>query len=107
VESRRGSARERGYTAAWGAYSKARLYHFPLCVDPYGDHGKRLVLAVLTDHVVPHKDNRVLFWESTNHQSLCKPCHDRKTATEDGGFGNQAGERQAAPASQEAEAWCF
>lgn len=23
-----------------------------------------------------------LFWDRTNWQSLCKPCHDRKTMTE-------------------------
>jgi 5-methylcytosine-specific restriction protein A len=29
-----------------------------------------------------------LFWNETNWQPLCKECHDRKTATEDGGFGH-------------------
>lgn len=29
-----------------------------------------------------------LFWDRTNWQGLCKQCHSRKTAAEDGGFGN-------------------
>nr|WP_292832122.1 HNH endonuclease signature motif containing protein [Mesorhizobium sp.] len=30
-----------------------------------------------------------LFWDRSNWQPLCKPCHDRKTATSDGGFGRE------------------
>ncbi|WP_304879789.1 HNH endonuclease [uncultured Parasutterella sp.] len=29
-----------------------------------------------------------MFWDESNWQALCKRCHDRKTAAEDGGFGN-------------------
>ena len=32
-----------------------------------------------------------LFWDSNNWQSMSKQCHDRKTATEDGGFGHTCG----------------
>jgi 5-methylcytosine-specific restriction protein A len=46
-----------------------------------------LVAAQVVDHKVPHRGDTVLFWEHTNWQSLCKRCHDMKTATEDGGFG--------------------
>jgi len=28
-----------------------------------------------------------MFWDERNWQALCKPCHDAKTAREDGGFG--------------------
>ncbi|WP_143035082.1 HNH endonuclease [Marininema mesophilum] len=28
-----------------------------------------------------------LFWDKDNWQSLCKRCHDRKTAIEDGRWG--------------------
>jgi 5-methylcytosine-specific restriction protein A len=28
------------------------------------------------------------FWDSSSWRSLSKQCHDRKTATHDGGFGN-------------------
>lgn len=43
--------------------------------------------ASVVDHIVPHKGDQKLFWRRSNWQSLCKRCHDVKTATEDGGFG--------------------
>lgn len=46
------------------------------------------VLSNILDHVKPHKGDVVLFWDVNNWQALCKRCHDKKTASEDGGFGN-------------------
>jgi 5-methylcytosine-specific restriction protein A len=46
-----------------------------------------VVAAVVVDHIIPHKGDKALFWDSGNWQALCKRCHDVKTATEDGGFG--------------------
>lgn len=46
--------------------------------------------AVVVDHITPHKGNMELFWSVDNWQPMCKSCHDSKTATEDGGFGNKA-----------------
>lgn len=79
----RGTSHQRGYDARW---NKARIEHLdehPLCVDC----GKReyVMPATVVDHIVPHKGNDELFWDRSNWQSLCKPCHDRKTATEDMG----------------------
>ena len=34
------------------------------------------------DHVVPFRGDWQLFVDPSNHQSLCKRCHDRKTAME-------------------------
>lgn len=45
-------------------------------------------LATILDHKTPHRGDYVLFWEFDNWQGLCKRCHDRKTSSEDGGFGN-------------------
>lgn len=45
--------------------------------------------ATILDHIVPHCGNKELFWDRKNWQPLCKSCHDRKTATYDGGFGNK------------------
>ena len=42
--------------------------------------------ATVVDHIVPHKGDKKLFWDSGNWQPLCGPCHSRKTAKEDGGF---------------------
>ncbi len=36
----------------------------------------RNVIATVVDHIVPHRGNWTLFWDSSNWQSLCKTCHD-------------------------------
>ena len=79
----RGTSHQRGYDARW---NKARIEHLdehPLCVDC----AKReyVMPATVVDHIVPHNGNDELFWDRSNWQSLCKPCHDRKTASEDMG----------------------
>lgn len=65
-------------------YRKARsrfMSENPYCVEC----GK---VATDLDHIKPHKGNMKLFWDKSNWQPLCKACHSRKTASEDGGFGN-------------------
>ncbi len=47
--------------------------------------------ATVVDHIRSHRGDAALFWSRENWQPLCKSCHDRKTATEDGGFGNAKG----------------
>lgn len=81
----RGTAAQRGYGSRW---QKARLRYLrqhPLCVKCMEEG--RLTPATVVDHIQPHKGDPVLFWDESNWQALCKPCHDRKTAWEDGGFG--------------------
>ncbi len=80
-EAMRESAHGRGYTSRWRRYSKNRRKYHPLC-ERCGHP------AQVTDHIIPHKGDMVLFWDGSNHQSLCKKCHDTKTAKEDGGYGN-------------------
>jgi 5-methylcytosine-specific restriction protein A len=46
--------------------------------------------AAVVDHITPHGGDEALFWDRDNWQPLCKPCHDAKTAREDGGFGRVA-----------------
>ena len=36
-----------------------------------------------SSHIRPHRGDPVLFWDEKNWQSLCKPCHDKKTWNED------------------------
>jgi 5-methylcytosine-specific restriction protein A len=88
-DAKRLSSTDRGYGTRWRNTSKGRLRKHPLCVDPYGFHKDRVVAATLTDHIIPHKGNMVLFWDPSNWQSLCDSCHSYKTAKEDGGFGHQ------------------
>lgn len=85
-DRQRGSAHQRGYTAQW---QKARLTYLrghPLCAEC--EKEGRLTPATELDHIKPHKGNMDLFWDFNNVQGLCRPCHSRKTAKEDGGFGN-------------------
>lgn len=50
-----------------------------------------LTAAEVVDHKIPHGGDMVLFWDRNNWQALAKACHDRKTATRDGGFGRARG----------------
>lgn len=84
----RGSAAKRGYGHKWRIARDQYLSANPLCVEC-----KRLDLLTAStevDHVIPHRGDLGLFWRRSNWQALCKPCHSRKTASEDGGFGNAA-----------------
>jgi len=74
------------YGSRWQRYAKIFLAQNPLCVKHLGD-GRGPEPATLVDHIVPHKGDEQLFWDSDNHQALCASCHGVKTATEDGGFG--------------------
>lgn len=76
----RGNAAKRGYGNQWRKARASYLSQYPICVR-CGD------IATVVDHTIPHKGDMHLFWSVSNWQSLCKTCHDRKTATEDGGFG--------------------
>jgi len=81
----RPSATQRGYDARWQRY-RAWFLAQPqnvLCA------ACRREVATVVDHIRPHKGDHDRFWDAQNHQPLCKSCHDRKTATEDGGFGRK------------------
>ena len=82
----RKNAASRGYGHKWRKERLAYLYRNPLCKQCEADG--RVVPATVVDHITPHRGNMTLFWDMDNWQPLCKECHDRKTAKEDGGFGN-------------------
>lgn len=87
-DRQRGTAHERGYGSRWQKASKAFLRAHPLCqCEDCLEGEKRLLAATVVDHKIPHRGDMQLFWDSSNWQSMSKPCHDRKTAREDGGFG--------------------
>lgn len=81
---------ERRESAQWH-----KLYGLPLWTDelrpdqllrePFcricAQAGRR-TKATVVDHVVPHRGNMALFADIGNLQSLCKRCHDKKTAQE-------------------------
>jgi len=79
----RGTAAQRGYDSKW---QRARLEFLrvnPLC--GYCLSAGHVVAANVVDHITPHKGDNRLMWSRSNWQALCKPCHDRKTATVDRG----------------------
>ena len=78
------SSNERGYTGAWRKARAGWLRKHPLCQCPDCDDGrKRMTLASVVDHIIPHKGDMTLFWDSENNwQSMSAVCHNRKTARE-------------------------
>jgi 5-methylcytosine-specific restriction protein A len=74
------------YDRKWRSYTAVYLANHPYCAECL-KRGKH-VNATQVDHIKPHKGDMTLFWDTKNHQGLCKSCHSRKTAKENGGFGN-------------------
>ena len=84
-ERRRGTARERGYDSRWDKARRYYLKRHPLCVICLAND--KTTAANEVDHIIPHKGDKELFWDSGNWQALCKSCHSKKTAKEDGRWG--------------------
>lgn len=88
----RKNAYQRGYTKRWARYTQAWKHEHPVCGERADGqlHGAdsrcvrdgRISPVAVTDHIVPHRGNPVLFWDPTNHQSLCVSCHNAKSRTE-------------------------
>jgi 5-methylcytosine-specific restriction protein A len=72
---------KRGYNYRWNKVRKEYLNKHPLCVKCLSE-GK-YVQATVVDHIIPHRGNDDLMWDTSNYQALCKRCHDTKTWTED------------------------
>ena len=83
-KEKRKSAYARGYTKRWQRASAAFLRQHPLCAEC--ERQGKATIATEVDHIIPHRGDQKLFWDSANWQPLCHECHSRKTATEDGGF---------------------
>lgn len=95
-EQARGTAAQRGYDSAWARFSAAWRRRHPLCGDrvdgPSAEHSEcvreeRTTAAQVVDHIVPWRGDRAKKYDPRNLQSLCKQCHDSKTAREDGRWG--------------------
>ena len=63
------------YNRRWRGYRAQYLRQHPVCV--MCRETGRINSASVVDHIIPHKGDYQLFWDKENHQSLCKPCHDR------------------------------
>ena len=71
----------RGYGYKWQKARERFLREHPLCC--YCERIGRVTLATVVDHVVPHKGDESLFWDESNWQPLCKPCHDSTKKAEE------------------------
>lgn len=107
-DEKRGTSSERGYGRRWQKARETYLNSHPLCecsdCERREQSGLTPLPASVVDHKIPHRlkealDSgdtdavaraQALFWDSDNWQAMSKPCHDRKTAREDGGFGRLA-----------------
>lgn len=87
-DRRRGNAAGRGYDRNWQRLRKLVLHSEPLCREC--KRNGKLTAATEVDHIVPLTASGTNDWE--NLQPLCHECHSRKTAAENGGFGNPRGE---------------
>ena len=66
--------------ARWDRLRLAQLNKAPLCEKC--QKTSHVIPATVVDHIKPHRGDTALFFDAGNLQSLCKPCHDRKTADE-------------------------
>lgn len=72
-DNRPGSA-ARGYNIDWQRARALWLSEHPLCASC----GKP---ASVVDHIEPHRGDTTKFWDAGNWQSLCRRCHNKKTAS--------------------------
>jgi 5-methylcytosine-specific restriction protein A len=90
-QSRRPSARERGYNTRWQKARATYLRHNPLCVMCRKEG--RVEPATVVDHIVPHKGDTTLFWDTEgNWQAICAPHHNRDKQRQERGSTQQVGE---------------
>lgn len=91
MDSQRNPEHRKLYDYWWRTRSKAFLRDNPLCqceeckTRPQGPRA-----ATVVDHKIPHRGDITVFRDRSNWQAMAKVCHDRKTAREDGGFGNRS-----------------
>jgi 5-methylcytosine-specific restriction protein A len=75
TDSRRGSARERGYDTRWDKAAAQFRSANPLCRGCLALG--RAVPAEVVDHVEPHKGDMVKFWRTEMWQASCAWHHDK------------------------------
>jgi 5-methylcytosine-specific restriction protein A len=78
----------RTYGRRWQKLRAAFLATHPLCQCDDNDGAGCGHPATVVDHRTPHLGNDALMYAWGNLRAMTKPCHDRKTASHDGGFGN-------------------
>jgi 5-methylcytosine-specific restriction protein A len=82
VSSPRKSAAERGYGARWRLARAAFLSHPENALCVLCKRRGHLAAARVVDHIIPHRGDLRLFWNSSNWQPLCFACHNEKAGKE-------------------------
>jgi 5-methylcytosine-specific restriction protein A len=83
----RPTSTERGYDRHWTRLRQWYRRRHPFCADPFGLHQGTFADGEHVDHIVPLSQGGTN--ATSNLQTLCQPCHSRKTVRYDGGFGRQ------------------
>jgi len=68
------------YQKSWLVMRIRQLKRIPYC-ESCEEKG-RYSIATEVDHIIPHRGDSALFFDSDNLQSLCESCHSAKTYTE-------------------------
>ena len=76
-DDNRMTSAQRGYGYKWQKYRAMFIKDNPICVTCLADGV--VEVATVVDHIKPHRGDYDLFWDTANHQALCKRCHDAKT----------------------------
>ncbi len=87
----------------WIKCSQAGRKREPLCCDPFGYHGKRIMQAEHRHHIKPLTKRPDLLLDFENHASLCSRCHHRVEAMVRAGKPTEhlfEGEKRAHPLSE-------
>lgn len=64
---------QRGYGYKWQKARERFLAEHPLCV--YCEREGRVTAATVVDHIEAHRGDEQRFWDQSNWQALCAPCH--------------------------------
>src|SRR5690625_4181694 len=73
---------QRGYGGKWQQARKGYLRKYPLC--RMCEEKGYTVIASVVDHVIPHRGDMRIFWDSDNWQPLCVQCHNSDKARQEG-----------------------
>jgi 5-methylcytosine-specific restriction endonuclease McrA len=68
-------------TSRWLRLRKQKLREEPLC-ERHKAKGK-VKAATVVNHRKPHKGNKALFFDYSNLESTCAPCHDSAIQSEE------------------------
>lgn len=67
---------ERGYGWKWQKARAAYLSRPENVCCRLCQRAGIVTVATVVDHIIPHRGDRARFWDTSNWQPLCKPCHD-------------------------------